>query len=202
MKTCKRCEQTKSETEFASHHWCRACNKQYMAEYRKANRNAIQIRRAEYRESNREVLREDNRRRYWADREAQLDRMQAYRARRDPEVKKAYRRSWYETNKALVIGKKIADMKVNPAKYRAREREREARKFQATPGWANKFFMEEAYALAALRTKMLGFQWHVDHRVPLRSAKVCGLHVECNLQVIPGADNIRKGNRHWPDMPV
>jgi len=30
---------------------------------------------------------------------------------------------------------------------------------------------------------------------------VCGLHCEQNMQILWNADNIRKGNRWWPDMP-
>ena len=78
---------------------------------------------------------------------------------------------------------------------------RQAQQLRATPKWANEFFIDEAYHLAALRTKMLGFKWHVDHIVPLRSKVVCGLHVHNNIQVIPAVMNIKKGNRHWPDMP-
>ena len=61
--------------------------------------------------------------------------------------------------------------------------------------------MEEAYHLARMRTEMLGLEWDVDHIVPLKNPIVCGLHVESNLQVIPELENIRKGNRRWPDMP-
>ena len=67
-----------------------------------------------------------------------------------------------------------------------------------SPKWANEFFIEEAYRLAAMRTKMLGYKWHVDHIVPLKSKLVCGLHVENNLRVIPAKDNLIKGNRSWP----
>jgi hypothetical protein len=42
---------------------------------------------------------------------------------------------------------------------------------------------------------------HVDHIVPLVSKFVCGLHCEANLQLLPGPENQRKGNRVWPDMP-
>jgi hypothetical protein len=77
---------------------------------------------------------------------------------------------------------------------------RRAAKFNATPTWANEFFIEEAYSLAQLRTKMFGFTWHVDHIVPLNGRTVCGLHTHDNLQVIPGAENLRKGNRTWPQM--
>lgn len=78
---------------------------------------------------------------------------------------------------------------------------RHAAKMRAIPAWANKFFIEEIYVLSALRTAMFGFQWHVDHIVPLQSELVCGLHTEANLRVIPWIDNVRKHNRHWPDMP-
>lgn len=90
----------------------------------------------------------------------------------------------------------------HPERFAAREAARRARKFSSTPAWANEFFVEEAYALAKLRTKVFGFAWHVDHIVPLNSKKVCGLHTHSNLQVIPGAENISKGNRNWPDMPA
>jgi hypothetical protein len=75
------------------------------------------------------------------------------------------------------------------------------RKRQAMPVWANEFFIEEIYDLAAVRSKVTGFEWHVDHIVPLQSKVVCGLHVEHNLRVIPKGMNLAKGNRHWPDMP-
>jgi hypothetical protein len=63
---------------------------------------------------------------------------------------------------------------------------------RATPSWANKFFIAEAYHIAKVREKMLGGKWHVDHIVPLRGKNVCGLHVEHNLQVIPAAVNLKK----------
>ncbi len=89
----------------------------------------------------------------------------------------------------------------DPQKHTAYIAKRRAEKLQATPAWANDFFMEEAYRLATLRTKMFGFVWHVDHIVPLRSKLVSGLHVETNIQVIPARANIQKGNKYWPDMP-
>lgn len=69
------------------------------------------------------------------------------------------------------------------------------------PAWANAFMLEEAYILARLRSMVTGYEWDVDHIVPLRSKLVCGLHAETNIQVIPAASNRAKGNRHWPDMP-
>lgn len=62
------------------------------------------------------------------------------------------------------------------------------------PVWANKFFIDEIYALARLRTELTGIEWQVDHIIPLRSKIVCGLHTEQNLQVIPAIENARKSN--------
>lgn len=75
-------------------------------------------------------------------------------------------------------------------------RARQLAKIQRTPSWLSEYelwVIEQIYDLAAARTKLLGFQWHVDHIVPLRGKTVSGLHVPWNLQVIPGSENSRKG---------
>lgn len=89
----------------------------------------------------------------------------------------------------------------NREKCCARTMKRKAHKLRATPPWANEFFISEIYHLARLRTLQLGFKWHVDHIVPLKSKLVCGLHVENNLQVVPATYNLQKHNSYWPDMP-
>jgi hypothetical protein len=74
---------------------------------------------------------------------------------------------------------------------------------KATPKWANKFFIQEIYALARLRTKMLGIEFHVDHIVPIRGIGVCGLHVPENMQIIAGEENQMKSNHYsfeWGGM--
>jgi hypothetical protein len=72
-------------------------------------------------------------------------------------------------------------------------------KIQRTPAWLTEddhWMIQEAYELAALRTKMFGFPWHVDHILPLQGKTVSGLHVPLNLQVIPGKDNVAKSNSY------
>jgi hypothetical protein len=71
-------------------------------------------------------------------------------------------------------------------------------KLQRTPIWNTEedmWMIEQAYELAALRTKMFGFVWHVDHIIPLQGKLVSGLHVPTNLQVVPALHNLAKGNR-------
>ena len=70
-------------------------------------------------------------------------------------------------------------------------------KLKRTPVWLtadDHWMIQQAYELAALRTKMLGFSWHVDHIIPLQGEQVSGLHVPTNLQVIPWLDNVIKAN--------
>jgi hypothetical protein len=102
----------------------------------------------------------------------------------NPEVKKRYK----QTQKGR------ATNLANHAKRRAA-------KIQRTPAWLtvdDLWMLEQAYELAALRTKMFGFSWHVDHIIPLQGKLVSGLHVPTNVRVIPGADNVRKANRYLP----
>ena len=86
----------------------------------------------------------------------------------------------------------------NPGKVNAHGAKRRAALLQRTPNWLTEddlWMMEQAYDIAALRSKMLGFSWHVDHIYPLQGKTVSGLHTPINLQVIPWLDNIRKANR-------
>jgi hypothetical protein len=86
----------------------------------------------------------------------------------------------------------------NRGKSNAIKKAYKVAKINARPSWLNAeqhWMMYEAYELAALRTEMFGFAWHVDHIVPLRGRKVSGLHVPWNLQVIPGSDNMSKSNK-------
>lgn len=70
-------------------------------------------------------------------------------------------------------------------------------KVSRMPEWLNDGHIAEIEGYyeycSALRT--IGLDFHVDHIVPLRGTSVSGLHVPWNLQVIPGSENMSKGNR-------
>jgi hypothetical protein len=88
--------------------------------------------------------------------------------------------------------------KNNMPKINAAVAKRKSALLQRTPVWLGEddlWLIEQAYELAALRTKLFGFKWHVDHIYPLQGKIVSGLHVPENLRVIPWRDNLRKGNR-------
>lgn len=115
--------------------------------------------------------------------------------RRNPEKARARVAAWNAANPERRKEAARQYREENPGKLREYQVLRRAASKRATPSWANHFFMDEAYRLARLRTKVLGYPWHVDHIVPIQHPLVCGLHVEHNLRVIPGRENQQKSNR-------
>ena len=74
---------------------------------------------------------------------------------------------------------------------------RRASKLSATPAWLTGpqiAHIKRTYKLSHLMEDITGTKYHVDHIVPLKGKKVCGLHVPWNLQVIPAEDNLKKSN--------
>jgi hypothetical protein len=150
----------------------------------------------------------------WAKDNRERHREHGIRFRKaNPEKSRAYTKAWRQKNLEYTREKAKEWNRANPERRRAIDRRRSERQIgrstpgarkcslkNVTPAWANHFFMAEAYRLAQLRTKMLGYPHHVDHIIPIRSKLVCGLHVENNLRVIPGSENMRKHNSYWPDM--
>lgn len=106
-------------------------------------------------------------------------------------------KQYREVNREKVNAQKRQYQRNNRHIYNKLKAKRKAAELQRTPAWltADDFWLiEEAYALAALRTKVFGFAWHVDHIVPLQGKLVSGLHVPTNMQVIPRDENRRKSN--------
>jgi hypothetical protein len=108
---------------------------------------------------------------------------------------------WCDRNPERVKKASEAWNKAHPAQNNARNSRHRAGKLQATPAWADWGLIDATYTMATAMTRLTGVKYHVDHIVPLRSKLVCGLHVGCNLQLLPAKENTSKGNRHWPDMP-
>jgi hypothetical protein len=78
--------------------------------------------------------------------------------------------------------------RLNKDVVRRKAAKRRALKKSQTPSWANLEKIAEIY-----RNCPSGY--HVDHIFPLVSPLMCGFHVENNLQYLPAAENIAKGNR-------
>jgi 5-methylcytosine-specific restriction endonuclease McrA len=113
---------------------------------------------------------------------ANKDKKRAYDAKRREEKRHLYR----------AASKKHRE--THPDRKRADTNARRRRVREATPSWANRFFIKEIYLLAQKRNELTNIEWAVDHIIPIRGKTVSGLHVESNLQVIPEAENRKKGN--------
>jgi len=155
---------------------CVACSREQTRKYRAAD---PEKRKANYLKSNAKV---------------------AEKRRNDPEMraKKLAYDKWYRTERKDIVAQgKRAWAAKNPGATSAAAKLRKWAQKQRTPKWLTKddlWLIREAYALASLRTKMLGIQYEVDHCVPLQGETVSGLHVPNNLQVIPRVLNRAKWN--------
>lgn len=146
---------------------CSSCIAKYMAAYRQKNSTKISQSKKEWAHRNAEY-------------KAAQDRLYA---QQNPEKRQAARRGWEQRNRGLA-----AALKTQNKLARA----------QRVPAWLtddDRWIIEQAYELAAKRTAVFGFPWHVDHKIPLKGRRVSGLHVPDNLQVLPAKDNLRKNNR-------
>jgi hypothetical protein len=148
--------------------WCKTCMSAYKKEYRIKNAERLSAQQKEYDQKKYPL-----RKKYYQDR---------YVALKDKIAEQS--RLWRINNPHLNAKKST---------------KRRAAKIQRTPIWLSNddhWMIEQAYELAALRTKLFGFSWHVDHVLPLQGKMVSGLHVPTNLQVIPGKENLMKNNKY------
>jgi hypothetical protein len=128
--------------------------------------------------------------------DSQRNYAQEYAKNRETRQKQALR--YYHADVEASRKKLLARQKQNLALFAANQAKRRSAKLQRTPKWLSDedfWLVNEIYTLSALRTKLTGAVWHVDHVYPLQGKKVSGLHVPTNLRVILGRDNVAKHNR-------
>jgi hypothetical protein len=199
MKVCAACKLEKPAEDFYKKKsskdglncYCKQCDREKVKEWNAANpeksrehkrkwdRENMDMKIAtsnEWRSNNRERVRE----------------LTAARYAKNPEVFRERNRKWKSEN---------------PENRTALQSKRRARKKQAVPAWANFDAIALFYEEAQFATEFFGVPFHVDHIIPLKGVfdgmhVVCGLHWEENLQVLSGAENLRKKNVWWPDGPM
>jgi hypothetical protein len=200
---------------------CKACSSLRNRQYRSSAADKIATRRKINHQLNKEEYNAKNRAWYAANRAYAIDYSLTYYDN-NKEKKLAYQRDYAAKNSEALREYRRAHMKANRGLHNARNARRKAIKRGATPPWADTKKIAEHYRSADLLGMLIGEWHHVDHIVPLKGPRlqslsgnfsparsfvgplinvVQGLHCESNMQVMLGAENIRKSNRHWPDMP-
>lgn len=219
MKKCKICGEEKSIDDFymagnykGKQYYrgeCINCSNEVKREYRIKNQEKIKTLKSIYYLKNKEeisIRRRNYFKKYRVENRDKLSLSNKQWYEKNKERHKNLRQTWNKNNIERNRLTRNLWAKKNRPKGNIKIAKRKAAKLQAIPTWSlidefNQFVIEETYHLAKLRTETTGIKYHVDHIVPLRSKLVCGLHIWNNFQVIPAIDNIKKGNRVWPDMP-
>jgi hypothetical protein len=189
----------------------RAANKERIATY-KRERYEQERKDPSWREANRarvDAWKAANPEKYKANQESwrasHKDDIRQYHAARDAadlEGKKARRkadyeknaeryqqqaRAWREANVEQHKENKQAWKRANHGLVIAAVKLRKKYIKERTPAWA------DLKAIAAIYANCPA-GYHVDHIIPLRGKTVSGLHIETNLQYLPGLENLRKHN--------
>jgi hypothetical protein len=139
-----------------------------------------------WRENNREKCIEKNKR--WVElNRARSNEIKKKYVQRNPEKQAEARKKWIEEN---------------PDRIKAYARVRKFYIRRATIYKDEKTRILQIYLECAEISKQTGVQHHVDHIIPLRGRKVCGLHCLDNLRIIPAKDNQAKGNKWEIDFNV
>jgi hypothetical protein len=192
MKLCCKCKTTKPYSNFYANKaskdgfntFCKDCHKADNVARKKVNRQKLEFKQQE--NEYKKLYRSQNANQH-------KEYMKKWHQQHTVE-QRLYREQYRKENPQYFKDYVIA----NKHRINARTRKRQAAKIQRTPAWLTEddhWMIEEAYALAALRTELFGFSWHVDHILPLQGKTVSGLHVPLNLQVISAQQNYRKSNR-------
>lgn len=191
---------------------CSECLKLKLNQYRKEDPDRYKKYEAEFRERHREELREANRKRYHEDPEKHLMYARRYREkskhklssirkksyRKNAEKRRAEAREWGLNNRDAINETRRKHYMENRHKVRAYNDLRQAEKKKRVPNYYSEFdefVHSECVSLVDERARLHGFDWQIDHCIPLMARKACGLHTGWNLQVIPRSLNAKKCNR-------
>lgn len=180
FKTCNKCKESKEETQFYANKrmkdglntFCIACHKHDNLARKAKNR------------ANPEYLQAES-----------LYRKRYYLKNKDLLLKNL--KLWRQNNKSYlqIYNKHYRQTNMTRLAFLCQKRKLDIQ--NRIPSWTTTddlWLLSEAYSLAAFRSKIFGFQWDVDHIIPLRGKIVSGLHTIENIQVIPAITNRKKSN--------
>jgi len=138
--------------------------------------------------------------------EAQKEARRRYEASdKGKQARKRQEATYIASGKRSVVEAKRSEKPLSPARIAARKKWAGANKpyFAAARAIRRALFREatdfdrfvfiEAAELAALRKRVTGGVWHVDHITPVSRG---GTSTATNLQVVPASWNWKKSNKH------
>lgn len=204
MKLCRRCGEEKPLDEFHVRNdrrcgrqpKCKKCSLEIRSLWREKNKDdeavkkKVRERTAEWREKNPERSREAKKN--WALNNPEKRRLEMEAFKKRHPLYDSIKGKKY----ALENAEKLRQWRSEHAvERRIRCANRRAQRKMAMPSWADKQVIAEFYKEANRLAKATGFEWHVDHAVPLKHNLVCGLHIPANLQLLPARVNLSKNNK-------
>jgi 5-methylcytosine-specific restriction endonuclease McrA len=179
MKTCSSCKLDKAFTEYFKSKNTKTGYQAYCKDCCKERSGYLK----EYRETNRETLREKQRESWLKNKDIHNLKQQEY----------------YEQNKAIVRERGRLHYEKNKAVYLYYSKKRKLLIANAMPKWLIKEMQNSIkdFYIEAKRLSLLNdISYHVDHIVPLNGENVCGLHVPWNLQILTAKENLKKSNKY------
>lgn len=176
MKTCSKCKITKPLNEFGKdkkmkdgiRYCCKQCNNAASVEWARKYPDRKKAARIKYVTSS-------------------------------PAANAASKAKYRKNNKEKIALSNLQYRKAKPEKNTEYGASYRAKKAKATPRWLSKFQREQIldfYKMAKELETVFPWKQHVDHIVPIKHNRVCGLHVPWNLQILSVTANLEKGNKH------
>ena len=182
-KVCTTCKEAKPTTDFSNlksspdglAYRCKLCAKAYQRAYYERNKEAVIAGVNAWAAANPDKVKQ------------YAKKKQQKRWREDPDKVMAAQAAWKARNPDIVA-----------SQDRRRKIKRKLALTCAVVDWNRELddlVFREADELRLRRKRMTGFDWHVDHIVPLRAKHVSGLHTAANIAVVPASYNCSKRNK-------
>ena len=191
FKSCCNCEKIKSREEFSAHRKtsdglqprCKICVRAYQQEWNRKNPEKVAAKSKNHRSRNLDKV---------------ISRERAYAENNRDAINARARKKGIEIRPLLREKKRI---KNSEEPWVNRELDAHKRARGGVAPWSSRNARLEFYKHAHMRTIETGIPHEVNHKVPLQSKYVSGLHCEANLEVITMSKNRKLHNGCWPDMP-
>lgn len=205
MKTCKKCNLSLSVTEFYVNNankdklssYCKDCTKLKSKNWSSLNKERKKMRDAEYYLNNKDS--HNLKCKIWREKNKEKNSLLKKKWAEQNRDKRIYSNKKYRLNNKENYNNSIKKWrKNNPHILRAKDAKRKSLKLRASLGeFYNSVKLEilTVYKNCSNITKSTGIKHHVDHIIPLKNKKVCGLHVPWNLQILTGSQNCKKLNK-------